>query len=87
MDEDPVLKTGALQRVEGSIPSVSACEVAGCNSSAHTLVTWGGGNLPTSTANLCKQHSDELWKSLNPLVQSQRLWVIYNSPALLSQRL
>ena len=44
------------------------CERHGCTCEAYCDVQWHTGDIGTTTATMCKEHSDELWGRLSPLV-------------------
>lgn len=56
------------------------CEVSGCLRPAWVDARWGSDALPHQKATLCQCHMDELWKSLNPLLQTGRSWLSLGRP-------
>lgn len=50
------------------------CDCDPCNENPVADVQWGSSNLSKQTATLCQTHLDALWRTLNPLLQTNKAW-------------
>jgi hypothetical protein len=50
------------------------CSITGCRSVPHCDCRWGTGNLPVQAATFCKEHADELWRAIDPLLKMNMAW-------------
>ena len=50
------------------------CTFSGCANDPIAKFNWGTDSLGLQKAKLCQQHADELWETLNPLLQTNDAW-------------
>jgi len=51
-----------------------------CIEEAVIYCQWGSDKLPFQEANLCQEHLDEFWDTLNPLLQLNMAWCTFDKP-------
>lgn len=56
------------------------CAMSSCPEESHAKVMWAGPSNRPQTAHFCKQHLDELFTQLKPLLQAAMGWVILDYP-------
>lgn len=56
------------------------CAIDSCGNDAVVSCTWGTRTKVNENVNLCEGCKQELWKTLNPLLQLTLAWIIIEEP-------
>ena len=60
---------------------MKACDFNPCNAEESFCdCEWGSERLPRQVATLCKEHANELWEMLNPLLKMNKAWYRIDVP-------